>query len=91
MPGGPDVVLTRPVTTSLLVMVIVCFVDYAISLATGSQAQHFELTSAIVAQILSIPNMLCGLGSDGQQNYLYGYYSSVEAYLAKTNMAANGT
>ena len=41
--------------------------------------------------MLSIPNLMCGLGSDGHQNYLYGYYDSVEAYLAMTKMVDNRT
>ena len=58
---------------------------------TSSQSQHFELRTAIVAHMLRIPNLMCGLGSDGHQNYLYGYYYSVEAYLARTKMADNRT
>ena len=34
---------------------------------------------------------MCGLGSDGHRNYLYGSYDSVEAYLARTKMADNRT
>ena len=62
--GGPDVVLRRPVTTSLkkiggdgnCLFRSLCYI------ITGSQAQHYELRSAIVAHMLSIPHLLCGLG-----------------------------
>ena len=91
--GGPDVILTRPITSSLkkiggdgnCLFRSLCYI------ITGSQAQHFELRTAIVAHMLSIPHLLCGLGSDGHRNYFYGYHDSIEAYLARTNMAADGT
>ena len=91
--GGPDVILTRPNTTSLkkiggdgnCLFRSLCYI------ITGSQTQHFELRSAIVAHMLSIHNLLCGLGSDGHRNYFYGNYDSVETYLATSNMANNGT
>ena len=91
--GGPDVVLTRPNTTSLKKISGDgnCLFRSLCYIITGSQAQHFELRSAIVAHMLSIPNLLCGLGSDGHRNYFYGNYDSVEIYLATTNMANNGT
>ena len=41
--------------------------------------------------MVRIYNLLCGLGSDGHRNYLYGTYASVESYLVSTNMAVNGT
>ena len=43
--------------------------------------------------MLSIPELLCGIGADGHQNYLkeYGGYESVENYLSETSMAVNGT
>ena len=58
---------------------------------TGSEEQHLELRSAIVAHMLNIPNLLCGIGSDGHRNYFYGYHDSVESYLIRTNMAFNDT
>ena len=41
--------------------------------------------------MLNIPHLLCGIGSDGHQNYLYGIHDNVESYLARTNMAVDGT
>ena len=92
-PGGPDVILTRPNTASLkriggdgnCLFRSLCYI------ITGSEAQHFELRSAIVAHMFNISNLLCGLGSDGHQNYLYGRYDSIESYLARTDMAVDGT
>ena len=93
VPGGPDVVLTRPDDMSLKKIVGDgnCLFRSLCYIITGSQSQHFELRCAIVAHMLSIPNLMCGLGSDGHRNYLYGYYDSVEAYLARTKMADNRT
>ena len=93
VPGGPDVVLRRPVTTSLKKIEGDgnCLFRSLCYIITGSQAQHYELRCAIVAHMLSIPHLLCGLGSDGHRNYLYGYYDNVESYLSLTNMAINGT
>ena len=91
--GGRDVILTRPNTASLHRIsgdgnCLFCSLCYTI---TGSEAQHFELRSAIVAHMVCISNLLCRLGSDGHCNYLYGTYISVESYLVSTNMAVNGT
>ena len=93
VPGGPDVILTRPNTASLkriggdgnCLFRSLCYI------ITGSEAQHFELRSAIVAHMFNISNLLCGLGSDGHQNYLYGRYDNVESYLTRTGMAVDGT
>ena len=43
--------------------------------------------------MLSIPELLCGIGADGHRNYLeeYGGYESFENYLSETSMAVNGT
>jgi len=41
--------------------------------------------------MFNISNLLCGLGSDGHQNYLCGRYDSIESYLARTDMAVDGT
>ena len=95
MPGGPDVILTRPDDTSLrnvgadgnCLFRSLCYV------ITGSEAQHYELRSDIISYMLSIPELLCGIGADGHRNYLeeYGGYESVENYLSETSMAVNGT
>ena len=55
--------------------------------------QHSELRSDLTSYMLSIPELLCGIGPDGHRNYLeeYGSYESVENYLSETNMAVNGT
>ena len=62
---------------------------------TGSEDQHFELRSFIIAHMLSLPpGSLTGYGSDGHLNYLQQYnggYDSVEDYLETTNMATGGT
>ena len=41
--------------------------------------------------MLNISHLLCGIGSDGYWNYLYGIHDNVESYLARTNMAVDGT
>ena len=44
--------------------------------------------------MLSIPELLTGLGADGRENYLEYYnggYSSVEHYLEQTRMSESGT
>ena len=55
--------------------------------------QHYELRSGLVSYMLSIPELLCGIGADGHQNYSEDYsgYESVENYLSHTGMAFNGT
>ena len=53
---------------------------YFVAYATVLQAQKhntFELRSGIVAHMFNISNLLCGLGSDGHQNYLYGRYDNI--------------
>ena len=95
MSGGPDVILTRPDDTSLrnvgadgnCLFRSLCYV------ITGSEAQHYELRSELISYMLSIPELLCGIGADGHRNYLeeYGGYESVENYLSETSMAVNGT
>ena len=93
VPGGPGVILTRPDKSSLvriggdgncLFRALCCII-------TGSEIQHFELRSAIVAHMLAIPHLLCGLGSDGHGNYLYRRHDNVESYLSASCMANNGT
>ena len=57
---------------------------------TGSENQHFEIRTSIIAHMLSIPELLTGRGIDGHNNYLsyyHGDYHRVENYLARTNMA----
>ena len=69
--GGPDVVLTRPNSASLKKIIGDgnCLFRSLCYIITGSQLQHFELRSAIVAHMLGILNLLCGLGIDGHRNY----------------------
>ena len=82
-PGGLDVILTLPDTSSLkwiggdgnCLFRTLCYI------ITGSETQHFELRSAIVAHMLAIPHLLCGIGSDGHGNYFYRRYDDVESYL----------
>ena len=60
---------------------------------TGSERQHFEIRSAIMAHLTTIPHLVTGLGVDGHQKYLTYYnggYSSVENYLTRTDMATSG-
>ena len=95
-PGGQDVILTLP------------DMDYvrrirgdgnclfrALSfIVTGSEHQHFEIRSSIIAHLFNVPELLTGTGADGHQNYLtyyHGGYRSVEDYLTRTGMATNGT
>ena len=51
---------------------------------TGSEDHHLGIQGAITAHMLSIPELLTGLGANGRENYLEYYngsYSSVEHYL----------
>ena len=55
--------------------------------------QHLAIRHAITTHMLSIPELLTGLGADGSENYLEYYnggYSSVEQYLEQTRMAESG-
>ena len=57
---------------------------------SDSQDQHEAIQSAIVAHMLSIPELVSGTGPDGNRNYLVTYddgYSSVVYYLARSDMA----
>ena len=94
--GGPDVILTRPDICSLqsirgdgnCLFRALCYI------VTGSEEQHFLLRSSIIAHMLRMPHLLCGIGPDGLRNYLVTYqggYTSVEDYIEKTRMAVNGT
>ena len=83
--GGSDVILTQPDVHSLKNVggdgnCLFRALSYII---TGSEAQHFELRKGLVTHMLSIPELLCGIGADGHQNYLeeYGGYENVESYL----------
>ena len=91
--GGPNVVSTRPITTWLKRIGGYGNCPYRSFsyIITGSEAQHFELRNAIVAHMLNIPHLLCGIGSDGHRNYLYDIHENVERYLARSNMAVDGT
>ena len=60
---------------------------------TSSEDHHFGVRSAMTAHMLSIPELLTGLGADGRENYLEHYnggYSSLEHYLEQTRMAESG-
>ena len=94
--GGPDVILTLPDTSCLKLIGgdgnclfrAMCFI------ITGSESQHYELRSSIIAHMFSIPELLTGRGADGHRNYLtyyHGGYHSVEDYLNRTSMAEEGT
>ena len=93
--GGPHVILTRPDLRSLrsiggdgnCLFRALCYI------ISGSEDQHEDLRSAIVAHMLSIPELVSGTGPDGNRNYLVTYddgYSSVEDYLARSDMAESG-
>ena len=93
--GGSHVILTRPDLRSLrsiggdgnCLFRALCYI------ISGSEGQHEDIRSAIVAHMLSIPELVCGTGPDGNRNYLVTYddgYSSVEDYLARSGMAESG-
>ena len=93
--GGSDMILTRPDMRSLrsiggngnCLFRALCYI------ISGSEAQHGELRSAIVAHMRSIPFLVSGTGPDGNRNYLVTYdhgYHSVDDYLARSDMAENG-
>ena len=89
--GGPDVILTRPDLHSLRFIggdrnCMFRSLSYVIS---GSEEHHFEIRLAIVAHMLSIPHLVCGIGPDGNRNYLVTHdagYRSVEDYLDRSHM-----
>ena len=61
---------------------------------SGSEDQHFEVRSAIIQHMQSIPHLVSGIGPDGNRNYLVTYddgYSSVDDYLARSRMDQDGT
>ena len=56
----------------------------AFYIISGSEDQHEDLQSVIVAHMLSIPDLVSETGPDGNRNYLVTYndgYSSVETTL----------
>ena len=93
--GGPDVILTLPDTFHLRRIGGDgnCLFRAMSFIITGSESQHFEIRTSIIAHMLNIPELLTGRGADGHNNYLsyyHGGYRSVENYLARTNMANEG-
>ena len=70
--GGSDMILTRPDMRSLrsiggdgnCLFRALCYI------ISGSEAQHGELRSAIVAHMRSTPFLVSGTGPDGNRNYL---------------------
>ena len=94
--GGPDVILTRPDTFRIRRIYGDgnCLFRAMSFIITGSESQHFEIRTSIIAHMLRIPELLTGRGVDGHNNYLsyyHGGYHSVENYLVRTNMADDGT
>ena len=93
--GGPDVILTLPDTCCLRCIRGDgnCLFRAMSFIITGSEIQHFEIRTLIIAHMLSIPELWIGRGVDGDNNHLsyyHGGYRSVENYLARTNMANEG-
>ena len=93
--GAPDAVLTGPDLSSLRSIAGDgnCLFRTLCYIITSSEEQHSEIRSAIVAHMRNIPELVSGIGPDGNRNYLVTYddgYSSVEDYLARSHMAENG-
>ena len=62
-------------------------------IVSGSEDQHFELRSAIVAHMRTIPHLVSGIGPDGNRNYLATYddgHTSVEDYLIRSQISESG-
>ena len=94
--GGADVILTLPDTSCLRRIRGDgnCLFRAMSFIITGSECQHFEIRSSIIAHMFNIPELLTGHGADGHRNYLtyyHGGYHSVEDYLTRTCMATEGT
>ena len=94
-PGRSDVILTRPDlrTRKRMQGDGNCLFRSLSYIITGSEEQHFQIRTAIVSHMRTIPHLLNGFGADGHPNYLDDYnggYESVEAYLTQTKMAENG-
>ena len=94
--GSQDVILTLPDTCHLRRIRGDgnCLFRALSFIITGSENQHFEIRSLIVAHMFNVPELLTGRGADGHHNYLTYYhrgYRSVEHYLARTHMATDGT
>ena len=93
--GGPDVILTLPDESCMRCIRGDgnCLFRAMSFIITGSDNQHYEIRSSIIAHMLSIPELLTGRGADGHHNYLtyyHGGYNSVEDYLTRTSMASVG-
>ena len=93
--GGGDIILTLPDMTHLKRISGDgnCLFRAMSFIITGSETQHFEVRSAIIAHMFANRELLTGYGADGHQNYLayyHGGYSSVENYLARTRKAMSG-
>ena len=93
--GGPDVILTLPDESCMRRIRGDgnCLFRAMSFIITGSDSQHYEIRSSIIAHMLSIPELLTGRGADGHHNYLtyyHGGYNSVEDYLTRTSMASVG-
>jgi len=95
MPGGPDVVLTRPNKRRLRSIVGDgnCLSRALSYIITGSEDQHSIVQSLIVSHMLSIPHMLIGRGPDGLANYANGMQShdNIEDYIRHSGMDRDGT
>ena len=92
--GGPHVVLTRPVLRSLKTIGGDgnCLFRALCYIIPGSEDQHLQVRAAIVAHMRSIADLVSGIGSDGNRNYLVTYdhgYSSVEDCLGRTHHSKN--
>ena len=69
--GGSGQILTLPSTSTLQSIQGDgnCLFRAMSFIITGSQSQHFETRSAIMAHLISIPHLVTGIGLDGHQNY----------------------
>ena len=93
--GGSDQILTLSNTSTLRQIQGDgnCLFRAMSFIITGSQSQHFEIRSAIMAHLITIPHLVTGIGSDGHHNYLTYYnggFTNVDDYLIHTGMATNG-
>ena len=93
--GDPEQILTLPnVSTIRHIGGDGNYLFRAMSfIITGSERQHFEIRSVIMAYLITIPHLVTALGIDGHQNLTYfnGGYSNIDDYLTCTDMACNGT
>ena len=74
--GGQDVILTLPDTCHLRRIGGDgnCLFRALSFIITGSESQHFEIRSSIVAHMFNVPELLTGYGADGHHNYLTYYH-----------------